>query len=64
MFSKQIEKPINLTDRTYTLNISIINASSTIVNISQNGTITSSNFNGASINITVPANNNSYVEVS
>jgi len=58
-----IPLPYNDTNRNYSLPISINGATSTLVTISQNGTIQSSIFNGLSITIPIPNDANSYVDV-
>ncbi|CAF3466620.1 unnamed protein product [Rotaria socialis] len=62
--SVQIALPYNSTNRNYVLPIAIGGATSTMVNISQNGVVTSSNFNNQTISIPMPTNISSYVQVS
>ncbi|UJR15672.1 hypothetical protein I4U23_002606 [Adineta vaga] len=60
----QIPLSYNVTDRNYSLPISISGASNTIVSISTNGTVNASTFQGSSINIPIPNNTYTYVDVS
>ncbi|CAF1395353.1 unnamed protein product [Rotaria sordida] len=59
----QIGIPYNDLNRMYTLPITVADAKSTLVTISQNGSMTNSSFNGASIMIPIPNNSTSFVQV-
>ncbi|CAF0850637.1 unnamed protein product [Rotaria sp. Silwood1] len=54
--------PYNDTNRIYTLPITITGAKSTLVNISQNGTMSTTSFNNVSIMIPIPNDATSYVQ--
>ncbi|CAF3404455.1 unnamed protein product [Rotaria sp. Silwood1] len=58
----QIGIPYNDTNRIYTLPITITGAKSTLVNISQNGTMSTTSFNNVSIMIPIPNDATSYVQ--
>ncbi|CAF3697466.1 unnamed protein product [Rotaria sordida] len=59
----QIGIPYNDLNRMYTLPITVTDAKSTLVTISQNGSMTNSSFNGASIMIPIPNDSTSFVQV-
>ncbi|CAF4415936.1 unnamed protein product, partial [Rotaria sp. Silwood2] len=59
----QIPLPYHNTNRFYILPITVTGGKSTLVTISQNGTMTTSTFNNVSITIPVPNNTTSYVQV-